>query len=824
MDYFKTQLKQVLRRLVRTPMFTAVTLITLAAGVGANTVVFSVLEGILLKPMPYPSPEQLVVITHKAPGIGSAGDFPGAPSNYFIYREQNSTLQDIAMMTGDSDSVTGIGEPEQVRTQRVTDGLISLLGAAPVVGRSFSRQDDQPNSPLTVMLMYGYWQRKFGGNREIVGQEIKVDGKPRVIIGVMPKDFHFLDQEDPALLIPFQFDRGKIFLGNFSYFTVARLKPGVTMAQATADVERMIPTVLSTFPAPPGFSLKMFEAAHLGATLTPLKSRVVGDVGKVLWVLMASIGLVLLIACANVANLVLVRVDGRRQELAVRSALGASWGRIASELLTESIVLGVLGSLLGLGIAWAALRVLVTIAPRGLPRVHEIGIDGWVLLFTFVVAILASLLFGSIPIFRYAGARLATGLREGARGASHGREQHRTRSVLVVVQVALALVLLICSGLMMRTFIALTRVQPGFSSPETVQLFSLTLPKSQVADDQNVPRKFEEIMRKVEAVPGVASIGLSTSIPLDGNGSFDPVFAEDKTYRPGELAALRRFKWISPGFLKTMGTPLVAGRDLTWTDIYNMNPVALVSESTAQEMWRGPTAALGKRVRVGSTDDWREIVGVVSDVYDDGLNREPSKAMYWPLIMRNFEGEGISTRRELAFALRTQRAGTESLMKDVRQAVWSVDPNLPLADVRTEEYYYRTSMARTSFTLLMLGVAAAMALLLGTVGIYGVIAYSVAQRTREIGIRMALGAQRQELTGMFVRHGLRLTGIGVVFGLAAAFLLMRFLSSLLFGVKPVDLVTYGAVSIGLATTALLASYLPSRRAAAVDPVEALRGE
>jgi predicted permease len=824
MGNLKSQLRQVLRRLGRTPMFTAVTLITLAAGVGANTVVFSVLEGILLKPLPYPHSEQLVVITHKAPGIGGAGDFPGAPSNYFIYREQNSSLQDIAMMTGDSASVTGTGEPEQVRTQRVTDGMTSILGAAPLLGRGFSRQDDLPNSPPTVVLMYGYWQRKFGGDRGIVGQEIKVDGKAMQIIGIMPKDFHFLDQEDPALLVPFQFDRGKIFLGNFSYFTVARLKPGATIEQARADVERMLPTVLASFPAPPGFSLKMFEAARLGATITPLKSRVVGDVGKLLWVLMASIGLVLLIACANVANLVLVRVDGRRQELAVRSALGASWKHIASELLTESVVLGVLGSLLGLGIAYGALRVLVAVAPRGLPRVHEIGIDGWVLLFTFGVAILASLLFGSIPIFRYAGARLAMGLREGARGASQGREQHRTRNVLVVVQVALALVLLICSGLMTRTFIALTRVQPGFSDPETIQLFSLTLPKSQVADDQNVPRKFEEIMRKVEAVPGVTSIGLSTSIPLDGNGSYDPVFAEDHAYRPGELAPIRRFKWISPGFLKTMGTPLVAGRDLTWTDIYNMNPVALVSENLAREMWQSPTAALGKRVRVGSTDDWREIIGVVTDVYDDGLNKEPAKSAYWPLMMRNFEGDGVSTRRELSFALRTPRAGTESLMKDVRQAVWSVDPNLPLAGVRTEEYYYRTSMARTSFTLLMLAVAGAMALLLGTVGIYGVIAYSVSQRTREIGIRMALGAQRQELTGMFVRHGLLLTGIGVAFGLVAAFLSMRFLSTLLFGVKPVDLLTYGAVSIGLVATALLASYLPSRRAATVDPVEALRGE
>ena len=469
---------------------------------------------------------------------------------------------------------------------------------------------------------------------------------------------------------------------------------------------------------------------------------------------MASIGLVLLIACANVANLVLVRVDGRRQELAVRSALGASWKHIASELLSESVVLGLLGSLLGLALPMARCACWWQWLRAGCRACMRSALMVGCCLFTFGVAILASLLFGSIPIFRYAGARLAMGLREGARGASQGREQHRTRNVLVVVQVALALVLLICSGLMTRTFIALTRVQPGFSDPETIQLFSLTLPKSQVADDQNVPRNFEEIMRKVEAVPGVTSIGLSTSIPLDGDRSFDPVFAEDQTYRPGELAPIRRFKWISPGFLKTMGTPLVAGRDLTWTDIYNMTPVALISENMAREMWHDPTAALGKRIRVGNTDDWREIVGVVTDVYDDGMNKEPAKTAYWPLMMRNFEGDKVSARREVAFALRTPRAGTESLMKEVRQAVWSVDPNLPLAGVRTEEYYYRSSMARTSFTLLMLGVAGVMALLLGTVGIYGVIAYSVSQRTREIGIRMALGAQRQELTGMFVRHGL----------------------------------------------------------------------
>jgi predicted permease len=823
MEFFASQLKQVLRRLSRTPMFTAVTLITLAAGVGANTVVFSVLEGILLKPLAYPHPEELVAISHTAPGL-NIKELPGAPSNYFIYREQGRSFQDVGMMTGDSVSITGVAEPEQVHAQRVTDGITSILGVQPMFGRAFTRQDATTGSPDTAILLYGYWQRKFGGDRNIIGQTIKVDGAPRQIVGVMPRNFHIMDMEDPALLIPLQFDRNKVFLGNFSYFTLARLKPGVSITQASSDIERMIAIVAQTFPPPPGFSLQMFQNARLGPIIKPLKSRVIGDVGKLLWVLMASIGMVLLIACANVANLVLVRVEGRRQELAIRAALGAGWSRIASELLFESLVLGVLGSVIGLGLAYGVLRVLVMMAPRGLPRVNDIGVDGTVLLFTLALAILTSLFFGAIPIFKHAGARLATGLRESARGASQSREQHGTRNFLVVVQVALALVLLICSGLMARTFVALTHVQPGFTAPEQIQTFQLSIPEAEIKDDASVTRRFEEILRKVAAVPGVASVGLSTSIPLEDNQSFDPVFGEDKTYRPGELAPLRRFKFISPDFLKTMGTSLVTGRDYTWTDIYNKNPVTLISENVAREMWGSPTAALGKRIRVGTTDEWREIIGVVADVYDDGLNQEASKSVYWPIMMQKFEGNELRVTRDLSFALRTTRAGSENLMKDVRQAVWSVDPNLPLAAAHTVDYYYRTSMARTSFTLLMLGVAWAMALLLGTVGIYGVIAYSVSQRTREIGIRMALGAQRQELTAMFVRHGLMLTGVGVMIGLVAATLSMHLLSSLLFGVKPVDLITYTAVSIGLALTALLASYLPSRKAATVDPMIALRGE
>ncbi len=823
MGSFRNQLRQVLRRLGRAPMFTVITLITLAAGIGANTVVFSVLEGVLLKPLPYPHSEDLVGVWHTALGI-NLPEVNMSPSNYFIYREQGRTFQDIGLYAGDSVSVTGIGEPEQVPALNVSDGTLAILGVQPALGRSFRREDDLPGAPQTVLLTYGYWRGKFGGNAAAVGQTLVVDGKARQIIGVLPKGFHFLDQMDPALIAPFQFDRNKAHLGNFSYEGLARLKPGATLQQANADVARMLPIVMSSFPAPPGFSIKLFEDAKIGPNVRPLKQDVVGDVGKVLWVLMGSIGMVLLIACANVANLLLVRMEGRRQELALRSALGASWGRIAGELLLESVILGLFGSVLGLGLAYGALRVLVAIAPAGLPRISEVGINGPVLLFTLLVSLLASLLFGCVPILKYAGARLTTGIREGGRGLSQSKEQHRARNTLVVVQVALALVLLICSGLMIRTFRALTKVNPGFVAPAGLQTFRISIPETHVKKAESVVRMEEEILHKLEAIPGVSSVSIGTKLPMDGDGWHDPILLEGRTYAEGEFPPLRLFKFVSPGFLKTLGTPLVAGREPTWTDTYNKIPVAMISENLAREYWSEPAKSLGKRIQVSTKDDWREIIGVVGDVHDDGVNKKPPTCVYWPLLQARFESEDISVRRGVAFVIRTPRAGSEAFLKSAREAVWSVDANLPLASVHTFDYFYRRSMARTSFTLIMLGVAGSMALLLGVVGIYGVIAYSVSQRTREIGIRMALGAQQPTVTGMFVRHGLLLTGIGVGCGLVAAVLLMRLMSSLLFNVNPVDPVTYGAVSIGLVFTAWLASYVPSRRAATIDPVDALRAE
>ena len=823
MHRFLNQLKQVLRRLSHAPLFTAITLITLAAGVGGNTVVFSVLESVLLKPLPYPRAAELIGIWHTAPGINIT-DLNMAPSNYFIYREQNQTFQDIGAYDTTRVNLTGLAEAERLDALNVTDGTLPLLGIPPLLGRTFTHQDDSPGSPDTVIFTYGFWRKKFAGSPSAIGQTIILDGTPRQIIGVLPPRFQFLDETDLAVILPFKWDRNKTHLGNFSYEALARVKPGVTIQQANADIARMLPLVTRTFPAPPGFSAKLFDDARIGPNLRPLKNDVVGDVGSMLWVLMGSIGLVLLIACANVANLLLVRVEGRRQELAVRSALGAGPYRIAAELFLESVILGLLGSAVGLGLAYAALRVLVAIAPAGIPRINEIGIDGPVLLFTFAIAILASIFFGSIPVFKYAGVRLSTGIREGGRANSQSREQHRVRSVLVVVQVALALVLLICSGLMIRTFRALNHVNPGFSDPASMQTFGISLPDNQVKDDESVVRTFEEMRSKIASIPGVSAVTLSTAFPMDGRSSADVLFAEDHPLPEGQIPPIRRMIYVIPGFFSADGTPLVAGRDFTWTDLYQKLPVAIISENFAREYWDSPSAALGKRIRIASTDDWREIIGVAANVYMDGVNKKTPSAVYWPTVRVNFEGEKRSVASYIVFGIRSSRAGTESFLKEVREAVWAVNRNLPLSRVNTLGFYYRQSMARTSFTLIMLAVAGAMALLLGVVGIYGVIAYSVSQRTREIGVRMALGAQTQSLTAMFVRHGLILTGIGIAFGLTAASIVMRLMSSLLFRVNPVDPLTYAAVTLGLIATAFIASYLPSRRAATVDPVDALRAE
>jgi predicted permease len=824
MALFTDQLRLAFRRLARAPLFTTITLLTLAVGIGANTVVFSVVEGVLLKPLSYPEPERLVGIGLGAPGIGFDNVGLG-PSDYFIDREQATTLEDVGIYQNDSVSVTGSGQPENVSGLQVSGGTLPILGVKPVLGRMFTRQDDKPGAPATALISYGYWQRKFGGSQQAVGRVLTVDGKPVEIVGVLPREFHFLDQvKDAALIQPLQLDRGKTTLGQFNYQTIGRLKPGVTVEQANAELQRLIPVTYRSFPVPGGFTLGLFEKAQFRSYTHPLKQDVVGEIGKTLWVLMGSIVVVLLVACANVANLLLVRVEGRRQELAVRSALGAGRGRIAAALLFESLILGVCGSAIGLSLAFAALRALVAVAPTGLPRLHEIGIDVPVLLFTMTVTLFVSLVIGMIPVIRFAGQSVQSGLREGGRALSQGRERHRARKALVVVQVALALLLLICSGLMIRTFRALTHVNPGFTSPETIETFRIDIPETSVPETNRVVRMQQEIADRLAAIPGVSSVSYAVGVPLDGGQSNDPVFARDRDYKEGDLPPVRRHKFVAPGFFKTLGTSMVAGRDLTWDDTYGERPVVIVSENLAREYWHDATNALGKQIRIGNNDQWREIVGVVGDTYQDGVSEKPPATVYWPILRARYESQKESVTRGIAYVVRSPRAGSVAFTNEVQRAVWSVDSNLPVADPKTVGQLYTKSMARTSFTLVMLCVAGAMALLLGIVGIYGVISYAVSQRTREIGIRMAMGAQREQLCSLFVRQGLVLAAIGAAFGLSAAFATMRLMSSLLFKVSPMDPATYIVATIGVVTIAWLACYLPSRRAAAVNPVNALRAE
>ncbi len=825
MAHLQEQFKLVLRRLARAPLFTAIIVLTLAIVVGANTVVFSVINGVLLKPLDYPHSEQLIGVWYKAPGVGLP-EIINASFLYFIAREQNTTFQDVGAYRSDAANVTGIGQPEHLPSVDLTDGTLPLLGVKPALGRLFTRLDDSAGAPKTVIVSYGYWQRRLGGNRSAIGRTLTVDGSAREIVGVLPRDFQFLDESDTSLFVPMQMDRSQVRLGNFNYEALARLKPGVTLEQASADVARLVPISLRSFPPPDGFSARVFETAQIQPNLKSLKKVVIGDIGNVLWVLMGSLAIVLLIACANVANLLLVRAEGRRQELAIRAALGASRSSLASELLLESLILGVTGTLIGLGAAFAALRILVASAPTGLPRLHEIGIGLPALLFAVGLALFVGLLIGLIPALKYSGVRAGTGLREGGRSLSQSRERHRTRKTLVVIQVSLALVMLICSGLMIRTFRALIHVSPGFADPASLETFSVSIPDTQIPDAQKerVLRMQQAIADKLAAIPGVQSVSLSTSIPMNGDMNFNPVASADRSYKEGELPPLRAFKYIAPGFFAAMGTPLVAGRDMTWAEEYEKRPVAIVSENFAREYWGSPAAAIGKRIREVPTEDWREVIGVARDVYYDGASQPAPTIAYWPLFQDRFNGDKEMMRRYVNFVLRTPRAGSAALLIEMQKAVWSVNPDLPLADAKTLNGLYRRSMARTSFTLVILCVAGSMSLLLGVLGIYGVIAYAVSQRTREISIRLALGASHEAVTSMFVRQGLALAAIGVGIGLVVAFSTMQLMSSLLFQVSPVDPWTYVLTTTCIIAIACLASYVPSRRAMGVDVVEGLRAE
>lgn len=823
MDSFARHVRVAFRKLARSPLFAATALLTLAVGIGANSAIFSVVNGVLLKPLPYDEPESLLGLWNTAPGLGF-DELNQSPAVYLTYRADTETLEDVALWAGRSAQITGLEEPEQVDAMLVTDGFFPVLRASTAAGRFFAAEDDQPGAARTVVISHSYWQRALGGDPGAVGQALTVNGNPFEIIGVVEEGFSFLDQEPDVYYTP-RFDPAEVMMGNFSYQLFARMKPDVTIEQVDAELGRLVRTAVDRYPGPVTHS--MFEQARFATVTRPLKEDVVGDVRPVLWVLLGTVGMVLLIACANVANLFLVRAEGRTREVAVRTALGADRKDIAGQFLGESVVLGLAGGVGGVLLAFGGLRLLRALGPGNLPRLDQIGIDGTVLGFTLAISVLAGVLFGLVPLLRYGAPDLVPSLKEGGRGGSAGRTRRRAQHGLVVAQMALALVLLVGSGLMIRSFQSLRSVDPGFDAPEELMTFRVTIPSSNIESPEGTIEAFRQMEERLAAIPGVEDVGSVTGLPMGGFNSNDPVFVEGADIPQGELPPIRRFQWMLPGYIDAMGIPLLAGRDLDWIDLNEQRNVVVVSETFARENWDDPRIAIGKRVSAlnisGGQAIWHEIVGVVGDVREDGLDQDAPATMYWPAIQAEMYGEGMELRRSLVFVMRMQPGTMEGVMPQAQAAIWGVQ-RVPLAQVRTLESLVDRSLARTSFTLVMLGIAAAVALLLGAIGIYGVISYAVSQRTREIGVRMALGAERGQVSAMVVKQGLVLAGLGVVIGLAAALGVSRVMSSLLFGISPLDVPTYAAVAGVLSLVAIFASWLPARRAAGVDPAVTLREE
>ncbi len=818
-------IRYALRMLAKAPGFTTVAILTLAIGIGANTAVFSVVNSVLLKPLNYPQPEQLVSLHQLAPGAAGLADFESglhlSPSMYFTYAEQNRSFQSVGVWDTGTANVTGLSEPEQVRTLEVSDGVLQTLGVPPLAGRWFSRTDQIPRGAETVMLSYGYWQRRFGGDRSAIGRNLMVDSRPREIVGVMPQGFRFVDT-DFDVMVPLAFDRGKLILAGFGYNAIARLKPNVTIAEANADIARMLPIWMDSWTNGPGSNPHIYETWRITPAIRPLKQEVIGNVSDVLWVVMGTIGVVMLITCANLANLLLVRVEARQQELAVRAALGAGWARIVRGLLVESLLLGLLGGALGVGLAYAGVRFLVAMGPANLPRLREISLDARTIGFTALLSLLSGLVFGLIPAVKYAGPQVPLALRSAGRTVSTSRERYHARNVLVVGQVAMALVLLVCAGLMIRTFLELRGVDPGFTDPQHLQTMRISIPDSLLPGSERVMRTQSAILDKLQAIPGVYSASFVSDMPMEGFGSdWDAIYAQDKTYSDDVIPPLHLFKYVAPGFYATAGTRIVAGRDLTWTELYETRPVIIVSENLARELWGSPSAAIGKRLREFESMPWHEVIGVIQDVRENGVQTNAPEIVYWPAMVNN---RFAPVTRTATFVIRSERAGTQGFLDEVRQAVWSVNANLPLANVRTMQTVYDKSVARTSFTLVMLAIAGTMAMALGIIGIYGVISYTVAQRQREIGIRLALGAQRADVLQMVLQHGATMALVGVAIGMGASFALTRLMASLLFGVSAHDPATFAAVATLLILVALLACYIPARRATRVDPMVALRYE
>ena len=803
------------RALAKAPRFTVVAVLTLALGIGANTAIFSVVNGVLLQPLPYEDADRLVNVWSTAPGIGY-DEFPLSPDIYFAYERESAALPGMALHQRMSGSLTEDGEPERVVGLAATHTLFSVLGVAPALGRVYAADEDLPEMPEVVVLSHALWQRRYGGDPGVLGRTLQLDGRAREIIGVMPATFDFPGGTE--YWVPLAMDPESATPGSFGFNAIGRLGPGATLEAAQAGLapilERFRDELLTRGDGAENYAA-FLDNGRYAPVVRSMKEDLVGDLEQPLWILLGTVGFVLLIACANVANLVLIRAEARRRETAVRVAIGATRGSIARYALIESAVLASAGAALGFLIAAVGVPLVLAQAPPRIPRLDEVGVDGAALLFTTGLAVLSTILFGLPPALRFSRPDVLGALKRGGRGSTGG-ERATARRLLVVAQTSLALVLLVGSGLLVRSFQQILASDLGFESDERLT-FGVYLPEARYAEPGDVVGFHERLRERLAAVPSVRSVGFASELPLEAPSGTAHVIEGQET-QPGELPPMLHYSFVGPGYLETIGARLREGRLLAASDHVDRTGAVVVSTTVADQFW--PDGALGARLRqTGDTTSWFHVVGVVAPVVQGNVRDAPRPMVYYPMLGPD---GGLGTVRAAWYVVQSETP--LAIGSRVREAVWSLDPDLPVADMRTMDEIVASSELELSFTMFTLGIAALLALVLGAVGLYGVLSYSVAQRTQEIGVRMALGAETGQVLGMIVREGARTQVVGLAVGLVGAAALTRVLQGLLFGVEALDPLTFVATSGILFGVGLLAAWLPARRAARLDPVTSMRTE
>ncbi|MEA2205262.1 MAG: putative transport system permease protein [Blastocatellia bacterium] len=802
-----------IRSLMKRPGFTAIAIVTLALGIGANTAIFSVVNAVLLRPLPFPDPDRLVMIWEDAAFAGFPRNTP-APADYVDVKNQNTVFADMAAMDMRTFNLTGDGEPEKVEARGVTASFFPLLGVKPALGRWFVADEDKPGATHVAMINYNLWQQRYGGDPSIIGRELSLNGEKYQVIGVMPAGFQFLDSKI-GIWVPIAFTAEGLASRGRHYLTVvARMKPGVTFAQADAEVRTIHKRIAQDNPE---------NAGRVAGYALPLRDQVSGDLRRPLMVLLVAVAFVLLIACANIANLLLSRAASRRREMAVRAALGASRMRLMRQLLVESLLLSAVGCLCGLLLATWSFAFLQRLIPDGLATSTSLGIDLPVLGFTVVVTLLTAVIFGLAPAFQASRIDLNEALKQGGGRSGLNAGGNRLRSAMVVAEVALALVLLVGAGLLIQTFLKLREQYSGLR-PESVLTLRTVLSRSKYPEHAQRINFYKQVLDRMKSLPGVVSAGYATTVPLAVRGGTSGFSIEGRVVEQltaQGLAYDANHRQVSADYLKTMGIPIQQGRAFTDADNEQSIPVGIINETMAHQYWPGENP-LGKRFKLGDPSDnevpWVTIVGVAGDVRQMGVDEPVKPEMYFPYQQGI---EPFYAPRDLA--IRTS-VDPLSLVATASNEIHQVDPDQPISNVRTMDQVLgeETSARRLGMTLLT--IFAGLALLLATLGIYGVLAYFVVQHTQEIGVRMALGAQRSNILALVLKKGMGLTLLGIGIGLAAAFALTRLMASLLYGIGSTDPVTYGAIALLLTIVALLACYLPARRATKVDPMTALMYE